>query len=75
MQLSGLLDKFSSYFLELTEEQAASYQCIANPFTENIEEQLPATSPFILLEKLIDLPSDGTIRALFNEVQLETLWC
>ena len=74
MHLSGLMDKFNSYFPELTEEQATSYQWIANPFTENIEEQLPATSPSILLEELIDLSSDGTMRACFNEVQLEAFW-
>ena len=69
MYLSGLLDKFNSYFPELTEEQAASYQWIANPFTENIEEQLPATSPSMVLEELIDLSS-----ARFNEVHLKTFW-
>ena len=74
MTLSGLLDTFNSYFPERTEEQADSYQWIANPFIENIEEQLPATSPSILLEELIDLSSDGTMRARFNEVQLETFW-
>ena len=36
-------------------EQSTSYQWSANPFTENIEEQLPATSPSILLEELVDL--------------------
>ena len=75
VHLSGLLDNFNSYFPELTEKQVASYQWIANPFTENIEEQLPATSPSILLEELIDLSSDGTMRACFIEVQLETWWC
>ena len=74
MHLSGLLDTFNSYFPELTEEQAASYQWIASPFTENIKEQLPATSPPILLEELIDLSSDGTMRYRFNEMQLETFW-
>ena len=28
----------------------------------------------MLLEELIDLPSDGTMRARFNKVQLETFW-
>ena len=74
VHLSGLLDTFNSYFHELTEEQAASYQWIANPFTESTEEQLPANSPPILLKELIDLSSDGTMRAHFNEVQLETFW-
>ena len=36
VHLSRLLDKVNSYFPELTEEQAASYQCIANPFPEII---------------------------------------
>ena len=70
VHLSGLLDTFNSYFPEFADEQAVSYQWIANPFTENIEEQLPAISPSILLEELIDLSSDGTMRARFNEVQL-----
>ena len=74
LHLSGLLDTFHSCFHELTEEQAASYPWISNPFTENIEEQLPATSPSILLEELIDLSSDGTMRARFSELQLETFW-
>ena len=74
VHLSGLLDTFNSYFHELTEEQAAYYQWIANPFTESTEEQLPANSPSIFLEELIDLPSNGTMRARFNEVQLETFW-
>ena len=72
--LPGLLDKFNRYVPELTEEPTASYQWIANPFTENIEEQLPATSPSILLEELIDLSSGDTMRARFNEVQLDTFW-
>ena len=55
MHLSGLLNKLNSYFPVLTQEQAPSYQCITNPFTENIEEQLPTTSPSILLGELIDL--------------------
>ncbi|KAI0233867.1 hypothetical protein LSAT2_015890, partial [Lamellibrachia satsuma] len=74
VHLTGLLDKCNSYFPELTEEQAASYQWIAKPLNENIEEQLPATSPFILLLEFIDLSSEGTMRARFNEVQLETFW-
>ena len=74
VHLSGLLDNFNSCFPELTEEQVASYQWIANPFTENIDEQFPATSPSIHLEEHIDVSSDGTIRARFNEVQLETFW-
>ena len=60
MHLSGLLDKFNSYFPELKEEQAASYHWIANPFAESIKEQLPVPSPSILLEELIDLTSNGT---------------
>ena len=38
VHLSWLLDTFNSYFSEHTQHQAASYQWIANPFTENIEE-------------------------------------
>ena len=36
----------NSYFPELTDEQAVFYQWITNLFTENIEEQFPATSRF-----------------------------
>ena len=73
VHLSGLLNKLTSYFHELTKEQAALYKWITNPFYESIDEQLPATSPYILLEELIDLSSE--MRALFNEVQLETFQC
>lgn len=50
-----------------TEDQAASYLCLKNPFTENIEEKL--------LEELIDLSSDSTLKACFREIPLETFWC
>ncbi|KAG0719652.1 SCAN domain-containing protein 3 [Chionoecetes opilio] len=46
--LSKLLEKFNSYFPELTEEQAASYQWIENPFIENIEMKLPEASVKII---------------------------
>jgi len=73
--LAGMLDKFNSYFPELSEEEAASYLWIKNPFTENIETKLPDTYPSKLLEELIDISSDTTWRARFSEVSLETFWC
>lgn len=48
--LSGMLDKFNSYFPELTEDEAASYLWIKSPFTQNIETKLPDTTPSALLE-------------------------
>ena len=67
LHLSMLLEKFNSYFPELTEEQAASYQWIENPFIENIEMKLPEASQSKLLEELIDLSSDGIMKTRFSE--------
>ena len=74
VHLLGWLDKLNNDFPELTEEQAASYLWIANLFTENIEEQLPATSTSILLKYLLTYHLTETMRARFTEVQLEAFW-
>lgn len=74
LHLSKLLEMFNSYFPELTEDQAASYQWIENPFIENIEMKLPESSQSKLLEELIDLSSDGTMKTRFSAVPLESFW-
>ena len=48
--LSGLFDKFNSYFPELKEVQAVSYKWTSDSFIADIEEDLPATSPPMLGE-------------------------
>ena len=75
MHLSQLLNKSNRYFRELTKEQSAPYTWISNLFTANIEEDLPPTSPSMLLEvKLTRVCSEGSKRASFNEVQLEIFY-
>ena len=60
VHLSGLLDKFSSFL---------PVDC--KPIYWDNFPPLPVSK---LLEELIDLSSDGTVRARFNEVQLEAFW-
>ncbi|KAK3559275.1 hypothetical protein QTP86_009939 [Hemibagrus guttatus] len=69
-----VLEKFDSYFPALAEEQAADFLWIRNPFTENIEAKLPATLPSRLLEELIEISSDASLKAHFSEVPLESFW-
>ncbi|CAM4687891.1 unnamed protein product [Leuciscus chuanchicus] len=68
VHLSKVLEKFDSYFPALTEEQAADFLWIRNPFTENIEAKLPATLPSRLLEELIEISSDASLRARFKQI-------
>ncbi len=72
VHISKVLEKCDSYFPALTEEQAADFLWIRNPFTENIEAKLPATLPSRLLEELIEISSDASAR--FSEVPLESFW-
>ncbi len=74
VHISKVLEKFDSYFPALTEEQAADFLWIRNPFTENIEAKLPATLPSRLLEELIEISSDASLKAHFSEVPLESFW-
>ncbi len=74
VHLSKVLEKCDSYFPALTEEQAADFLWIRNPVTENIEAKLPATLPSRLLEELIEISSDASLKAHFSEVPLESFW-
>jgi len=74
VHLSKVLEKFDPYFPALTEEQAADFLWIRNPFTEKIEAKLPATLPSRLLEELIEISSDASLRARFSEVPLQSFW-
>lgn len=74
MHLSKVLEKFDSYFPALTEEQAANFLWNRNPFTENTEAKFPATLPSRLLEELIEISPDASLRACFSEVPLESFW-
>jgi len=74
VHLSKVLEKFDPYFPALTEKQAADFLWIRNPFTEKIEAKLPATLPSRLLEELIEISSDASLRARFSEVPLQSFW-
>ncbi|MGH0129543.1 UNVERIFIED_CONTAM: hypothetical protein FKN15_033868 [Acipenser sinensis] len=50
--LSGLLNKYNTYFPELMTEQAATHQWATNPISENIEAKLPPSFPSTLFEEL-----------------------
>uniref|UniRef100_A0A8C1QG11 BED-type domain-containing protein n=1 Tax=Cyprinus carpio TaxID=7962 RepID=A0A8C1QG11_CYPCA len=72
VHLLKVLDKFDSYFSALTEKQAADILCITNPFTENIEAKLQDTLQPRLLEELIEISPDASLKAHFSEVPLES---
>ncbi|CAM4627417.1 unnamed protein product [Lepidochelys olivacea] len=74
-QLPGLLSKLNAYFPELTTEQAATCVCATNPLSENTEAKLPSNVPSKLLEELIDISSDSSLRTRCKEMPLETFWC